>query len=154
MENRKIKKKARGNLPLHLLVLNQVQSGETNVSPLDNEQINEFMKGEVETAETVQRETINAETVPEKDKVVNAAISVLSDGFQEWLNEVRIRPKNSEKTLVYLNPDVVDIFLLLKKSFKIPLNHIINCVLTDWIESNNDDLKELMYAKQSKNILK
>ena len=157
--SKKEKKKAQGGLPLHLSVLESVQSGITGDKTLEDEQIKKFMSGE-DTAEAVEVEDSDERTGSEKiDHPENITVEevpsmLLDDDFHKWIEDVKRRPKTQEKALVNLDPNVIDVFTLVKRIFKIPINHTINCILNDWIETHKDDLKELFYAQRSTKFLK
>jgi hypothetical protein len=148
--------KGKGGLPLQIAALRRVHEELESGNPLDDKLIDEFMKSGNDTAEAVENGDLEGDITIEEKKDDTALVSSMPDGcLREWLNEISSRPRyGGTRKLVYIHPDIVDVLSLLKKSAKIPINHLIECILTDWVMANNDELKELLYAIRNNELLK
>jgi len=132
-------------VPLQLAVLNDIQEGLTNGQPLDDIEIAEFMNRNSTTTEVSSDNEMN---VSDEETESSASLEGQKrDAFKKWIEEVSKRPRMEERGHIYLDADIIEIFVKIKKSTKIAVNHLIGCILTDWIMENGSSIQELLRKK-------
>jgi len=132
----------KGKNPTGLSVLDLLRPI-TQVEPLEEEVIADYITG-TDTAEAVQE--VKQEQVAEQ---------IPDDDFIAWLDNVRQRPKlqGDNRGFIYLDKDVVNTFVALKEVTAMPANHVISCILSDWIDAQKDNLTKLLRERKRKKIL-
>lgn len=105
-------------------------------------------------AGTVNDNVENKETTA-SSKPTPKSLKVENENLEEWFECVKKRPsiKVERKRLVHFDCDLLDKFMLLSNTMKIPTSKIVNAIVEDWFKENEIIITELI-SEQLKNVLK
>jgi len=167
------KEEKSGKKPQSVSVLN-VLKDLNQVEPLAEDIVQSYLNEDV-TTEVVEEEKESVEkgteVTPEQESILPSSIEPIKpsveeteseqkipskeDAFTTWLNEVKQRQKvkKEDRAFIYLNEDVVNTFITVKEATGIAANHLISCILLDWIDAHKDNLTKLVRERKKKKIL-
>lgn len=168
------KGKKTGVSPQNLTVLDVLKDLK-NVEPLQEDVVQTYLNEDL-TTEVVNEEE-NEESVeeakelmpesenfqqqtgePVKPAATEDGLKVTTeeqDAFTTWLDEVKQRQKvkRENRSFIYLDEDVVNTFITVKEATGIAANHLIGCILSDWINAHKDNLTKVFRERKKKKIL-
>jgi len=159
--------KDRGDFVLEKLA--QIQNPE-NMVPFEEGELATFFSDVSETAEAVsdeRKENVDdggndstatgrvAEKIINRQKPVEEqSAKVKANALDEYFEKVKSRPEVVSRSSMNIDSDIIDFLKPLRSSNGIPLSHLIECIVSDWIELHYDGLETYRLIERKNKFLK
>jgi len=151
-----MKKNDKTGKSLHFEVLEKIQQGVV-VESISEKALQDYFSDVAQTAEAVEEsDNKMADVEPNKnDEAEEKSAPVENfETLESYLERVKNRPVVEKRSPMNIDRDIIDFLMPIKKKTGIPFSHLVECILTDWIERYDEELQLILHDNKKNKYIK